>query len=104
MSDGWMVAALISFAAMLTLVGVCGMWRAKFADVEARLGRLNPHARMLGELVEVRELKRDVWIRAVVVAVGWHGSVCVRPVDQLEEPGWWVRHENATWRLREVRQ
>lgn len=102
MRDGWMVAALLSFAAMLSLVGACAMWRARYLDADERLKRMNPYARLLGSVVEVRELKRDVWVRAVVVAVGWHGSVCVRPTNLLEEPGWWVRRENAAWRIREV--
>ena len=62
----------------------------------------SPHAHMLGRLMEVRKYDASDWEPCVVVAVGWHGSVCVRRLCDIDRPGFWVHHDRAMTHLREV--
>lgn len=61
----------------------------------------NPYAHMLGRVMEVRKYEASDWEPCVVVAVGWHGSVCVRRICDLDRPGFWVQSDRARTHLRE---
>ncbi len=54
-----------------------------------------------GEKVLVKKYEGSDWEMGTVVAVSWHGSVCVRPEGQ--ERGIWMRPEKAETRVRRVR-
>jgi hypothetical protein len=64
--------------------------------------RYNEHAHMLGKVVEARKYDGSDWERCVVVAVSWHGSLCVRPCAELERRGWWMDAKRAATHVREV--
>lgn len=51
----------------------------------------NRYAWLLGREVEARLYPGSGWERYVVVAVGWHGSVCVRRAEEPQRRGWWVK-------------
>lgn len=51
---------------------------------------INPHAHLLGRVVEARKYEISDWERYIVCAVGWHGSVCLRDVDDPDRKGFWV--------------
>ena len=61
----------------------------------------NPYAHLLGKVMEVRKYDASDWEPCVVVAVGWHGSVCVRRLCDIERPGFWVHNDRARTHLRE---
>ena len=61
--------------------------------------RRGPYA--CGEKVLVKKYEGSDWEMGTVVAVSWHGSVCVRPEGQ--ERGIWMRPEKAETRVRRVR-
>lgn len=63
---------------------------------------LNPHAHLLGKVVEAKVYEASEWELMVVVAVGWHGAVCVRPLSDTSYRGRWIRSELAPSRIREV--
>ena len=79
-------------------------WHA--ARSEAAMGRLrplNPHAHLLGQVVEARLYEGSDWERYIVVGVGWRGSLCIRRVADPHGRGWWVKHSVLTAdRFREV--
>lgn len=54
-----------------------------------------------GEKVLVRKYEASDWEMGTVVAVSWHGSVCVRP--EGEEKGMWLDPVKAETRVRRVR-
>ena len=60
----------------------------------------NAYARLLGEEVLAKVYEQSEWKRCVVVAVSWHGSVCVRPTDDLATKGRWIHHAFARERIK----
>ena len=62
----------------------------------------NAYARYLGEEVMAKIYEQSEWKRCVVVAISWHGSVCVRPTDDLATKGRWIHHAFARGRIKGV--
>lgn len=60
----------------------------------------NAYARFLGEEVLAKVYEQSDWERCVIVAVSWHGSVCVRLADDLACKGRWIRHGLTNGRVR----
>ena len=60
----------------------------------------NPYASWLGRECWVRPASRDTWKRHVIVAVSWHGAICVRDAERISEDGYWIKRENVRWRMR----
>lgn len=60
----------------------------------------NAYARYLGEEVLAKVYEASEWKRCVVVAISWHGSVCVRPADDLATKGRWIHHAFARERIK----
>lgn len=60
----------------------------------------NAYARYLGEEVMAKIYEQSEWSRCVVVAISWHGSVCVRPADDLATKGRWIHHAFARGRIK----
>lgn len=60
----------------------------------------NAYARYLGEEVMAKIYEQSEWSRCVVVAISWHGSVCVRPADDLATKGRWIHHAFASERIK----
>lgn len=66
------------------------------------VGELNPYAEMLGREVEAKKYDGSDWERYVVVAVSWHGSLCLRETGDPKRKGFWVHHDRAMTHVREV--
>lgn len=64
----------------------------------------SPYARYLGRVVEARVYEGSEWERMVVVAVSWHGGMCVRPCRDMELPGRWIEKTKVPERVREVQR
>lgn len=62
----------------------------------------NAYARYLGEEVMAKIYEQSEWSRCVVVAISWHGSVCVRPADDLATKGRWIHHAFARGRVKPI--
>lgn len=62
----------------------------------------NAYARYLGEEVMAKVYEASDWKRCVVVAVSWHGSVCVRPADDLATKGRWIHHAFERGRVKPI--
>lgn len=62
----------------------------------------NAYARYLGEEVLAKVYEQSEWKRCVIVAVSWHGSVCVRPADDLATKGRWIHHAFARGRIKPI--
>lgn len=62
----------------------------------------NAYARLLGEEVLAKVYEQSEWKRCVVVAISWHGSVCVRPADDLATKGRWIHHAFARGRVKPI--
>ena len=62
----------------------------------------NAYARDLGEEVLAKVYEASDWKRCVVVAVSWHGSVCVRPADDLATKGRWIHHAFERGRVKPI--
>lgn len=77
---------------------------ARLEAERARAQALNPHAHLLGKVVEARVYEASEWERMVVVAVSWHGAVAVRPERDPQTTARWIRKELAPHRVREVRR
>ena len=58
-----------------------------------------PYAAWLGKRCWVRPAGRAVYSEHVVVAVSWHGAVCVRRADRMDEDGYWIKKQNVRWRV-----
>lgn len=112
----WWVQKLLYIAlfVMLTLMvrDACrrgDMWKAtahellKLNCVERELREgLNPHAHLLGKIVEARVYEASDWERMVVVAVSWKGGVCVRYASDPDGRGRWIKKQLVPYRVREV--
>lgn len=66
-----------------------------------RADDVNPYARMLGRVVEARKTEDSDWEPYVVVAVGWHGSMCLRTLSEPSRNGFWMHREDRH-RIREL--
>lgn len=53
-----------------------------------------------GERVLVKKYEASDWEMATVVAVSWHGSVCVRP--EGEEKGYWIKQAMTDTRVKRL--
>lgn len=62
----------------------------------------NQYARYLGEEVLAKVYEASDWERCVIVAISWHGSVCVRPADDLATKGRWIHHAFARGRIKGI--
>lgn len=62
----------------------------------------NQYARFLGEEVMAKVYEASDWERCVIVAISWHGSVCVRPADDLATKGRWIHHAFARGRIKGI--
>jgi hypothetical protein len=62
----------------------------------------NQYARYLGEEVLAKVYEASDWERCVIVAISWHGSVCVRPANDLATNGRWIHHAFARGRIKGV--
>ncbi len=86
--------------ALVALVAV-GLYALR---LRASLRSLNPHAHLLGRVVECRVYEASDWERYIVVAVSWEGAVCVRRESTPKITGRWIPKDKAPERVREVRQ
>lgn len=103
MGDNNTGALLVGIAAFCVIASAwCALvaWRAVRGRRDERA--MNPHARLLGQVVEARIYEASDWERCVVVAVGWHGAVCLRREDNQGTPGRWIPSYLAASRVREV--
>lgn len=112
----WWVSKLLYIAlfVMLTLMVRDAyrrgdMWKAtahellKLNCVERELREgLNPHAHLLGKIVEARVYEASDWEPMVVVAVSWKGAVCVRYANDPDGRGRWIKKQFVPYRVREV--
>lgn len=89
------LAATLSAAVGLSCGVAIGVVLAHVSSVVA-----NPYARWLEKECWVRPCGREVWRPCVVVAVSWHGAVCVRELTRQDERGYWIQKENVAWRVR----
>ena len=64
------------------------------------LGTPSPYASWLGRPCWVRPFGRAEWSEHVIVAVSWHGAVCVRDLRKMDEDGYWIKKQNVRWRVR----
>lgn len=108
-----MTNAELACLALMALVAIL-MWRAwaALARVEGllfhaherldRIDALSPHARMLGRVVEARKYEGYDWEPCMVVGVGWHGSLGLRKMSELDRRGFWVRHDRVATHVREI--
>ena len=62
---------------------------------------LNPYAHLLGRVVEAQRYEGGEWSQYVVVAVGWHGSMCLRSLTEPTRNGFWLHRWEAD-RVREI--
>lgn len=62
----------------------------------------NQYARYLGEEVLAKVYEASDWERCVIVAISWHGSVCVRPADDLATKGRWIHHAFERGRIKGI--
>ena len=62
----------------------------------------NAYARYLGEEVLAKVYEASEWKRCVIVAVSWHGSVCVRHADDLATKGRWIHHAFERGRVKPI--
>ena len=92
--------AIYSLLAAVCLA--CVAWAATHPKRPDPKPPLNPYAHLLGRVVEVKVYQASDWERMVVVAVSWHGAVCVRRVADMESRGRWIRKELAPDRVREI--
>lgn len=76
--------------------------RCKLASIENDLRVCNPHARMLGRVVEARKYEAYDWEPCVVVGVGWHGSLGLRKLSELDRRGFWIKHNQVPTHVREI--
>ena len=97
---------------IIVLAGACGLLlmttlvaRSDYESAAERLERLqfaNPYAKLLGRTVEAKVYAESRWERMVVVAVSWHGAVCVRPESDMKTKGRWIASELTPSRVREI--
>lgn len=89
-----MVVTLSAVAGMLggLILGFTMAWIA--------FGHDNPYASWLGRRCWVRPHGRPDWTEHVIVAVSWHGAVCVRGAARLGDDGYWIKKQNVRWRVR----
>lgn len=66
-----------------------------------KMPALNPYAHMLGRVVEAQRYEGGDWGTYVVVAVGWHGSMCLRSLTEPTRNGFWL-HRWESDRVRKV--
>lgn len=62
----------------------------------------NAYARYLGEEVMAKIYEQSKWSRCIVMAISWHGSVCVRPADDLATKGRWIHHAFERGRVKPI--
>lgn len=62
----------------------------------------NQYARYLGEEVMAKVYEASDLERCVIVAISWHGSVCVRPANDLATKGRWIHHAFARGRIKGI--
>jgi len=95
-----LACALFVWAAIATV-----QWlecRDRLGSIEQRLPALNPFAPQLGRVVEAKVYEGSKWEPMVVVAVSWHGSVCVRPVVDPYTKSRWIPKQQVPSRVREA--
>lgn len=97
--DGWCVAACAEFVALCMCVCMASAWKHLRDGAVGRMAMLNPHAHLLGRVVEARPHRRSDWVRCRVVAVSWKGAVCVRQMGR-DVPGRWIHKSLAPDRVR----
>lgn len=106
------VAAAVFIVGGLVLIVLCTWLWVKVEDerywyeasvelMDFRDG-LNPYAHLLGKEVEAKVYAASNWERVIVIAVSWRGSVCVRPVRDMQTKGRWIHKDVAPMRVREV--
>ncbi len=101
MTDKVVVGILVILASNITTY-ICATQIAKY-DVMATIPKLaNEHGRMLGRIVDAKMYEGSEWERAIVVAVGWRGAMCVRPMRDIGAHGRWIRKDLVPHRVREV--
>ena len=62
----------------------------------------NRYAEYLNKEVLAKIYEQSDWERCVVIAVTWHGSVCVRTVADIETKGRWIHHGIERGRIKEI--
>lgn len=60
----------------------------------------NPFAWMLGRRVRARKYEACEWELCDVIAVSWHGSVCLRRVCDPDGKGFWVKANRVQTHVR----
>ncbi len=60
----------------------------------------NPHAKMLGEVVQAKVSERDKWRKMRIVAVSHKGAVAVRPVSDPYASARWIAKDKVSERMR----
>lgn len=101
MAIAFAAASLLSIAILACVIHVAFPKQHSNAQKRPTVP-LNPHAHLLGKVVEAKVYEASEWELMVVVAVGWHGAVCVRPLSDMRYGGRWIRSELAPSRIREV--
>ena len=97
---GWGWLAFLSGCLLGFVVRSVALDSPFAAKVDQRV--CSKYAYLLNRLMEVRKYDASDWEPCVVVAVGWHGSACVRRLCDIDQPGFWVHHDRATTHLREI--
>lgn len=66
------------------------------------LGELprNPHAKLLGEVVQAKVYERDEWQAMRIVAVSHKGAVAVRPVSDPYASARWIAKDKVPNRMK----
>lgn len=103
MGDNNIGVLLVGIAAFCVVASAwCALvaWRAVRGRRDGRA--MNPHARLLGQVVEAKIYEASDWERMVVVAVSWEGAVCVRRLSNMRGRGRWIPKDKAPHRVREV--
>ena len=60
----------------------------------------NPHAKLLGEVVQAKVRGRDEWEPMLVVAVSHKGALAVRPVSNPKRSARWIHKQHVSERVR----
>ena len=96
------VAACVALLAVSAFVWARRMKKARWQGLAEQIATMtvrsgggracaSRYAWLLGREVEARVYEGRGWERYVVVAVGWHGSICVRRAEAPDRRGWWVK-------------
>lgn len=87
---------MVGTAAFVCGMVIGGMFGAVALALVAGDSERPTRESMLGREVMARKYEASDWERYVVVAEGWHGSMCLRRADDMERNGFWMDHRVIT--------